>query len=503
MAEPSPSPPPPGSTTITDLSVDSLAHCANYLTLHDLSNFSISCKYLNGVAHSDSVWQRLFREQWPHVVRPNLSDNSRVREAYLARKAAVRQFRFADPLVADFYTEAKPFDHILLDEDDIIYSQGNVIQMMGISSLLRGRDSITRLSDHGARITCMRVFSLDLRSAAQRKQRVLVTSSCDHSIRVWWKGSCQRCLRGHNGPVSCLTDRFLGDGSSTVLVSGGEDCTVRLWSLGSSGKRGQHALKATLYGHEKPIKQMSVAEHNSSLLVSISKDSKVRLWDTTTSSAARSSCCLGMVSVPGGAPVDMKCNESLLYVASGSSVVTIDLRTLRKVATPAICQPNLLSFAMVPSKPLICTGGMGKSLIWDIRRNQETLKPQPVVELEGHNGPVTKLHADRYKIVTGGPHDRFIHVWEAGTGTRTNSVVCSDHEDAEETSSGCLGMAVDRARIATATTGEGHGLIRYRDFFDATCPVSRVDDHDENSSKFWDQQSYGDSSGDVDGAVLK
>lgn len=73
------------------------------------------------------------------------------------------------------------------------------------------------------------------------------------------QGSCQRCFRGHNGPVTVLSDKLLGDENGKVFASGGEDSTVRLWSLRSTGKRGQHALKATLYGHEKPIVFMSVS----------------------------------------------------------------------------------------------------------------------------------------------------------------------------------------------------------------------------------------------------
>ena len=56
----------------------------------------------------------------------------------------------------------------------------------------------------------------------------------------------------------------------------------------------------------------------------------MRVWDTTTSSAVRSSCCVGMTSVLS-TPVGMKCDESLLYVAAGSSVATIDLRTMQSV----------------------------------------------------------------------------------------------------------------------------------------------------------------------------
>lgn len=485
----------PSSTTattrITDLNEDSLAHCATYLSLQDLSNLATTCKSLKRVAYSDPIWQHCFREHWPH----ELLQTSGLREAYLKRRVAVQQFKFVDPLVAGLYiTDAKPFDHIILDKNDITFSQGSLVQMKNIDSFLNGRDGFTALSDHNARITCMRLFPLSetslFRSETQRKENVLVTSSCDHSIRLWWKGSCQRCFRGHNGPVLTLSDKLLGDGSAKVLASGGEDGTVRLWSLSSSGKRGQHALKATLYGHEKPIKLMSVAGHRTSLLASISKDSKVRVWDTTTSSAVRSSCCVGMTSVPG-TPVDVKCCESLLYVAAGSSVVAIDLRTMQKVITVAIYQPKLCSFAIVPSKPLICTGGIDKAKLWDIRINQETLKPEPVAELDGHTGPVTLLHMDPYKIVTGGPEDSYINVWETDTGVQTNSFICCPSDAASSSSGmGCSAMAVNGTRIVTASHGEDHGLVCFRDFFNATCAVSKRED--VLISKFWDPQSYSD-----------
>ena len=45
-----------------------------------------------------------------------------------------------------------------------------------------------------------------------------------------------------------------------------------------------------------------------------------------------SPCCVGMTSVLD-APVDMKCYESLLFVAAGSYVSIIDLRTMQRVIT--------------------------------------------------------------------------------------------------------------------------------------------------------------------------
>ncbi|EEF45018.1 conserved hypothetical protein [Ricinus communis] len=118
-----------------------------------------------------------------------------------------------------------------------------------------------------------------------------------------------------------------------------------------------------------------------------------------------------MTALPG-TPMDIKCH-SLLYVASGASVVTVDLRTMQKVITAAIYLPKLYSFGFLPSKSLICTGGDGKAMLWDIRRNQATPKPEPIAKLDGHTGSVTLLQMDPYKIVTGGPEDLYINTWEA------------------------------------------------------------------------------------------
>ncbi|GLT35389.1 hypothetical protein SLA2020_098470 [Shorea laevis] len=487
MANQSPSPSNASPTNITDLDVDSLARCADYLSLQDISNMAMASRFLKKVAYSDSIWLRFFRERWPQEILPKSSHIPGVREAYLARRTALLQFKFVDPLVADFYAEPKYFDHILLDKNDLIFTQGSLIQTMNIDSFLSGSGSVVRLNDHKARITCMRLFPLNetslFRGETQREENILVTSSCDHSIRLWWKGASQRCFRGHNGAVTTMSDKLLGDGIDKILASGGEDGTVRLWSLGSSGKRGQQALRATLYGHVKPIALMSVAGHKSSLLATISKDSKVRVWDVTTSSAVRSSCCVGMTSVPG-TPVSMKCHEALLYVAAGSSVAIIDLRTMQKVNNAPKYSQKLYSFAVMPSKSLFCTGGVGKAMLWDVRRDTH-----PVAELDGHAGSVTLLHMDQYKIVTGGPSDIYVNAWEADTGGKTNSLMCCPYEDAR-TVPGCSAISVDGYRIVTAAN-DVEGILLFRDFSNATSPVLQSDN--EPTSKFWGQQSFSGS----------
>ncbi|KAK9061762.1 hypothetical protein SSX86_018945 [Deinandra increscens subsp. villosa] len=475
------------ATKVTDMDIDSLVHCAGYLTLKDISNMAISCKFLNRVVYSDSVWRRLFRERWPQLEPYIKLQTSGLREAYLARYSALQQFKFVDPLDSNVYVEAKSSD-LLLSKNSVILSQGPLVQIFSIDKLLEGKASFVSLNDHRARITSMRLFPLKetslFRNETHINDNVLVTSSCDHSIRLWWKGSCQRCFRGHNGPVTVLSDKLLGDESAKVFASGGEDSTVRLWSLRSTGKRGQHALKATLYGHEKPIVFMSVTGHMASLIVSMSKDSKVRVWDASVSSCDRNSSCVGMTSVPG-VPVGMKCHDSLLYIASGSSIGAVDLRTMKTAFRTSTNQEKLYSFDIMPSKFLACTGGLGRAMLWDIRKNGESRGAEPMAELDGHVGPVTHLHMDPYKIITAGTEDPHVGIWAADTGNQTNFLSCSPID-----SSGCSAMAADGFRMVTAGYNQEYGALQFRDFNNAVCSGS-LNEH-VTGSKFWCPSTSGD-----------
>ncbi|CAA0828440.1 Unknown protein [Striga hermonthica] len=488
MAEPSS--PGRSSTAITDLDMDALTRCAGYLCLQDVSSLAMSCKYLNRAAYSDSVWRSLYSQEWPHV--PIDLKASSVREAYLSRHISLRQFKYVDPLVRDVYTAGESLDHMLLDRNSIIFSQGQYIKSLNTENLVNGRISVATRGNHNSRITCMRLFSPSeaclYQSGSEGDDNALITSSTDRFIRLWFKGG-NRCFKGHTGPVLTLSDKLLGDNSGKIFASGGEDCTVRLWSINSSGKRGQQALKVTLLGHEKAVSLMSVAGHKTSLLVSISKNGKVKVWDTTTaSSSTRSSCCVGSTSLPG-VPVGMKCHESLVYVATGSSMLAVDLRTMSR-AFMAVHEGNIHSFEFLPSKSLICTGGAGRAMLWDIRRFSE-----PTVELSKHEGPVKLLHLDRHKIVTGGPYDSYIKVWETDTGEHLNSLISSG-EDGKQNYTGCSTMAVDRCRIVTGG-GVAYGansLLRFRDFRAAAWRVpSGPYEPDPSVSKFWGSLSDIDS----------
>ncbi|XP_059294009.1 uncharacterized protein LOC132047119 isoform X2 [Lycium ferocissimum] len=373
--------------------MDSLVQCASYLDLHDLSNMAMSSKYLQRAAYSDSIWQSFFRQQWSPVVPSGFPQTSTAREAYLSRRTDLMQFKFVDPLVIDFPTEAKPHENLHLEQDTILFSQGSSVHVLNINNFLNGRDPYVTLRDHTARITSMR--------------------------------------------------------------------------------------------------------HKTSLLVSISRNSKnsgqVMVWDTATSSAVRSSCCVGKSTLPG-APKAMKCHESLIYAAAGSSVVAIDIRTMRQVFK-VNHQEELHSFQMLPEKSLICTGLAQRAMLWDVRRGCDIQQGEAVAELDGHIGNVNLLHMDPYKIVSGGQEDFQVHVWETGNGRRASSLIfcrqCDSHRGF-----GCSAMAVNGCRIVTACNYGDHSALGFQDFNNAMVPIS------SNStvlqSKFWGPQSQSDTEEESD-----
>lgn len=387
--------------------------------------------------------------------------------------------KFDDPLSSIYYlnpAETAP-SHLMMDRNYIWSGQGPIARKLSVDGPQAGAVETHRF--HSARITCMRLFPLIdtplCRSDTQTNEKALVTSSTDRTIRLCWKGH-SRCYKGHSGPVTALADKLLVDGESKVLASGGEDCTVRLWSMSTRAKN--HPLISTFHGHEKTLSFLSVAWHKSSLLVSCSKDSKVKVWDTVAPSTGSSSCVGSTHLNSSGPPIAMKCHGSLCYIAAGSEVTAIDLRTMKKASVLAVRNHRILSCEMLPSEWLICTGTNDKSLLWDIRKSQEL--SNTVAELHS-DGPVTLLHLDPYKVVTGVASDGQVHVWETRTGNLLNTLSCG--WPAKSAGRGTVSaMAVDGCKISMAGSSAESSFLHYRDFLKSSVPVSLPG---KEVSRFW------------------
>jgi hypothetical protein len=87
---------------------------------------------------------------------------------------------------------------------------------------------------------------------------------------------------------------------------------------------------------------------------------QVKIWDTVAPSSGSSSCVGSTHINSSGPPIAMKCHESLCYMATGSEVTAIDLRTMKKASVLALHNHRILSCEMLPSEWLICTGTKNK-----------------------------------------------------------------------------------------------------------------------------------------------
>ncbi|XP_078165262.1 CCR4-associated factor 4 homolog [Carex rostrata] len=416
-----------------------------------------------------------FRDRWPNL--PLTGGTSDIRGQYLNRLTAIHQMKFSDPSLG--YLSAFPaqtVNHLILDKSNLWASKGSDAELYRLNTFGSVHGYKT-LKSHGSRITNIRLIPIAdtwlSRGETSNTDNILVTSSADRTIRLWWKGKSQCCFKGHTGPVTALVDKLVGGfGDTKLLASGGEDCMVKVWSVGCSHKN--HAI-ATYHGHEKPLSFLAVSWHKPSLLISISKDSKLRAWDAT---ASGSSPCVGMASL-SGTPVAVKCHNTICYVATRSSVTALDLRTMQKAFTLPINGTEVFSFEILPAKWMMCTGMHDRALLWDIRKSSQ--ESTPVANLDS-DGQVTLLHMDPYKVVTAGSSNHHVNIWDASSGNLVNSLDCSMPGE-DVLVNGVSAMSVDGCRIVTAAYCSEMGVLCFRDFSNCTKPVSLEDG--EIGPKFW------------------
>jgi WD40 repeat protein len=81
------------------------------------------------------------------------------------------------------------------------------------------------------------------------------------------RGKLVTNLRGHSGSVTGIS--FSRDGS--LLVSGGNDATVRLWDVE------QRSLRLTLPAHDRPVMSVAISPDGQTI-ASMSQEGDTRLW---------------------------------------------------------------------------------------------------------------------------------------------------------------------------------------------------------------------------------
>lgn len=152
-----------------------------------------------------------------------------------------------------------------------------VISSDGQFALSSSWDATLRLWDLNAGVSTRRFVghSKDILSVAfSADNRQIVSSSRDKSLKLWnTLGECKYTIDGegaHTEWASCV--RFSPNTVNPIIVSGGWDKTVKVWTLTTC------KLKANLVGHTGYINTVTVSP-DGSLCASGGKDAEARVWD--------------------------------------------------------------------------------------------------------------------------------------------------------------------------------------------------------------------------------
>ena len=226
----------------------------------------------------------------------------------------------------------------------------------------------------------------------------------------------QQVLSGHHGPVPAVAVGALPDGTP-VIISGGDDGTVRVWRLADGTPVGE-----PLTGHNSRVKGVAVGAlpDGTPVIISGGHDGTVRVWrladGTPVGKPLRDTTLVSAVAagrLPDGTPV----------IISGAHGVTVwrlaDGTPVWELLTGHLWLSALAAGALPDGTPVIITGSSyGTVRVW--RLADGTLVGGP---LTGHDGRVKAVAAGALPdgtpviISSGWDHRHTVRVWRLADGT--------------------------------------------------------------------------------------
>jgi WD40 repeat protein/serine/threonine protein kinase len=266
-------------------------------------------------------------------------------------------------------------------------SQDNTIRLLELSS---GR-MIRTLVGHTAPPTCLIFGNLE------GKRQVLVSGGQDKTVRLWDAGLGQPigALKRINHMVSALA--ISADGR--ILAVGDQTHVIRLWDLYS----GQ--LRMELKGHTQAVTSVAYSP-DGKLLASGSEDNTARVWDARAGK---------LRFVLEGHPITLtsvafSSDSQLLATGSEDSTVRVwDLRTGKVIhkLEGHISYVRDVAFNPAAGSRLLASCGSDRTVrLWDAQGGKV------LRTLEGHTGGVNSVvfTADSQLLISGG-NDGVLMVW--------------------------------------------------------------------------------------------
>jgi len=283
---------------------------------------------------------------------------------------------------------------------------------------------IRMLEGHTSRVTAVVVTPDD---------RYVVSSSADHTLRVWdlATGQTKTTLQGHTSRVSAVV--VTPDGRH--VVSRSWDNTLRVWDLAT----GQ--TKTTLQGHTSRVWAVAVTPDGRHV-VSGSADHTLRVWDlatgqTKTTLQGHTTSVWAVAVTPDGR-----------HVVSGSWDNTLRVWDLATGQTKTTLQGYTNAVVVTPDGRHVVSGSADHTLrVWDL------VTGETKTTLQGHTSWVTAvIVTPDGRHVVSGSCDNTLRVWDLESGEVIVSFT------GEDEISSCAVASDGRTIIAGESSGRLHFL---------------------------------------------
>jgi hypothetical protein len=235
----------------------------------------------------------------------------------------------------------------------------------------------------------------------------IISGNSNGSIGLWSleTGGLRRSFSAHSGGVNTLAMSK----NNEILVTGGEDGTVKIWNFAVGLDSGEFPLLHTLEGHDNAVLSVAISP-NAAKIASGSWDSTIKIWDGNTGEllqtlSGHSQMVTALAISPDGR-----------VLASGSKDSTVklwNLETGELIQTLKGHSLAVLSIAVSSDGRLIATGSAdGTVALWQLETGQ------PIRRFQGHTDGVWSVDiSENGQTLVSGSWDKTVKLWDLETGT--------------------------------------------------------------------------------------
>ncbi|GIL89620.1 hypothetical protein Vretifemale_17343 [Volvox reticuliferus] len=248
---------------------------------------------------------------------------------------------------------------------------------------------------------------------------LLATGGNDRTVRLWLVPSKPLSepitpflvLSGHTDVIRCVA--FSPVASSRLMASASEDRTVRLWHVAPAGQGSSH-LHCELRGHDSWVICCAFSSHGQRIATA-SLDKTVRIWSSINGEQQ-----LVLHGHSSGVTSVAFSPDSMTLVSGGAdnSVRQWNARTGQQLAMMQGHIGQIATVAYSPAGHTVASGAADATIrLWDATRGQQ------ISGVEGDVGSFqTVAISPDDKFVSGSSDDNVIRLWDMNTG-KQNAVL--------------------------------------------------------------------------------